>query len=120
MKKLIIIALVVALGAVFVNDMGRFTRARYNLDEATNQVVDETASFAGSMTRDQAAMKAATLGQERGVRVYQYDQNGTGVEVWTQIDVPGTLVLARYAAWRDGKPQETAYVLRDYGASVFR
>ena len=120
MKKLIIIALVIAVGAVFVNDVGRFTRARYNLDEATNYVVDETASAAGSLTRDKAAMKAAGLAQEEGIRVYQYNQNGTGVEVWTEIDVAGTWVLARYSAWRQGRPSGTAYVLRDYGSSVYR
>lgn len=119
MKKLIVIALIVALGAVFVNDVGRFARARFNLDESTNRVVDETASFAGSLSRDKAAMQAATLAQQHGIRVYQYDQNGTGVELWTEIDVPGTWVLSRYAAWRDAKPAGTAYVLRDYGASVF-
>lgn len=120
MKKLIIIALVIAVGAVFVNDVGRFTRARYNLTESTNFVVDEAASFAGSLTREKAAMRAATLAQKDGVRVYQYDQNATGVQVWTEIDVDGTLVLGRYMAWRNGKPLDAKYLLRDYGASVFQ
>ena len=120
MKKLIIIALIVVVGAVFVNDIGRFTRARYELSEATNLVVDEAASFAASLTREKAAMQAATLAQKHGIRVYQYDQNGTGVQVWTEIDVGSTWLLGRFVAWREGKPLDTKYVLRDYGASVFR
>jgi len=119
-KKLIVIALVVALAAVFINDVGKFTRSRYNLDNATKQVVDEIASHAGSLPRDQAAQQAATLAQQNGIRVYQYDQNGTGVQVWTELPVEGTWVLGRLAAWRSGKPLDTAYVLRNYGTSVYR
>jgi len=120
MKKLIIIALVVVVGAVFVNDVGRFTRSRYNLDNATNQIVDEIAFTAASLPRDKAAGQVAALAQEKGIRVYQYDQNGTGVQVWTELPIEGTWVLGRFVAWRSGKPQGTAYVLRDYGTSVYR
>lgn len=120
MKKLIVIALVVALGAVFINDIGRFARSRYNLDNATNQVVDEIASRAASLPRDKAAGQVAALAQQHGIRVYQYDQNGTGVQVWTELPVEGTWVLGKYVDWRNAQPEGTAYVLRDYGASVYR
>jgi len=119
-KKLIVIALVLAVGAAFVNDVGRFTRSRYNLDNATHQIVDEIAARAGRLPRDQAAGQVAALAQEKGIRVYQYDQNGTGVQVWTELPIEGTWVLGRFVAWRSGKPQGTAYVLRDYGTSVYR
>lgn len=120
MKTLLVVVLVIAVAAVFVNDVGRYARTRYDLDMATNEITDEVASFAGSLARNEAAERAAKLAQERGVVVYQYNQDGQGVYIWTQKPVEGTWALRQYAAWRGGEASSTPYLLRDYAMSVYR
>lgn len=120
MKRLIIIIVIVAIGAAFVNDVGRYARTRYNLDEATNVVVDAAASTARDKTREQAARQAASDGAAEGIRVTAYNQDELKVQVWTEADVEGTWVLARVTAWQKDLPAGTPYVLQDYGESVYR
>ena len=64
-------------------------------------------------------MQAANLAQQHGIRVYQYDQNGRASKLWTGDRRAGHWIIGPLCAWRAGKPPDTAYVLRDYGASVF-
>lgn len=120
MKTFLIIVLVVAVGAVFVNDAGRYSNSRYDLSHATERVVDSVSAAARNKTRDEAAAMATTLAAESGVRVYQYDQNDQAIQVWTEKTVEGTWVLGRYMAWRAQKPLGTPFVVRDYATSVFR
>lgn len=120
MKIFLTVALVLAVGVVFVNDTGRYGNTRYDLSSVTEQVVDEISSSARNKTRDEAAIKAATMAAAKGVRVYQYDQNDEGIQVWTEATVTGTWVLGPYKAWRAGKPLGTPFVVRDYGTSVYR
>lgn len=120
MKIFLIVSLVIGVGAVFVNDAGRYSNTRYDLSNVTEQIVDELASSARNKTRDQAATAAAAMAAEKGMRVYQYDQNNQGIQVWTEATVTGTWILGRYMAWRAGKPLGTPFVVRDYATSVFR
>jgi len=120
MKTFLIVALVVLVAAVFINDVGHYARARYNLSEATTQVTDQLAEYALGKTRDAAAVKAVELAALQKIEVWQYDQNGQGIQVWTRVSVPGTWVMGPFQAWRAGKPLETPLVLTDYGASVYR
>jgi len=119
-RTLLIIALVIAVIAVVVNDGGRYSSKRYDLSAVTERVADEVASSARGNTRDEAAALAETLAQSSDVHVYQYDQNDQGVQVWTEITVPGTWVLGPFMAWRAGKPLDTPLVVRDYAAAVYR
>lgn len=120
MKIFLILVLVVAVGAVVVNDAGRYSNTKYDLGNATEKIVDEVSAHARSMTRDQAATNAADIGATLGVRVYQYDQDSQGIRVWTEATVAGTWVLGAFVAWRAGKPLDTPYVVRDYATSVYR
>lgn len=112
--------LIILVAGVFLNEVGHYARARYDLNKATDIVVDTVSRYARHKTRVQAANKAAALGQEEGVEVYQYDQGDTGVRVWTRIEVRGTWLIGPYYAWRAHKPLDTPLVLLDYGTSVYQ
>jgi hypothetical protein len=120
MRIVLILVLVVAVIAVVANDAGRYSNTKYNLGTATETLVDKVASSVRGQTRDQAAAHAAELATGFGIRVYQYDQDSQGVRVWTESTVSGTWVLARFMAWRAGKPLDTPLVVRDYATSVYR
>jgi len=126
MKTFLIVILVILVGAVFINDVGRYSRARTELSQATDAFVDDLAEYAAGQTRNAAAVRAGEIAAERAktsgyrVEVYQYDQNGQGIQVWTRVYVPGTWVMGPFAAWRAGKPLDTPYVMQDYGQSVYR
>jgi hypothetical protein len=120
MRTLLIITLVVALIAVFVNDGGRYSNTKYDLGTVTEDVADLVANSAGGKTRDQAAAIAAAMALKNGFKVYQYDQDKQGIRVWTEGIVSGTWVLGPFMAWRAGKPLGTPLVVRDYAASGYR
>jgi hypothetical protein len=120
-KTLLIVLLALVLAAVFINDVGNYARAKYVLRDTTDAVVAEMATTSEQhLSRDQAALRAAEYCRQRGVKVYQYDQNGQGVEVWTEMSVTRTWVIGPYLAWQINQPLGTPFVLRDHGSSVFR
>jgi len=119
-KKILIIVLVVAIAAVFINDVGKFTRARYDLSKATDSIVEEMSQYALGKTRNASAVKAAELGRQQNVEVYQYDQDGEGVHVWTRVLVSGTWVIGPFMAWRAHKPLNTPFYVQQSGASVYQ
>jgi len=120
MKRIIVIVIVLAIAAAFINDVGRYARTRYNLDEATNDVVDAAASTARDKSRNEAAMEAARNAQADGIRVTAFSKDDLKVQVWTAADVTGTWVLGRFSAWRKGLDPETPYVLVNYSEGVYR
>jgi len=120
MKRIIVIVIVLAIAATFINDVGRYARTRYNLDGATNDIVDASASTARDKSRNEAAQEAAVNAQAEGIRVTAFSKDELKVQVWTAADVSGTWVLGRFSAWRKGLDPETPYVLADYGESVYR
>ncbi len=119
MKTFLIIALIIGVAAVFINDVGHFARSKYDLNTATETVVDELVR-SKRMTRHEAAIKAAKLGQQEGVEVYQYDQDDAGIKVWTRVPVDGTLVLGPFKAWRADQPLDTPFWVYDYGSGVYQ
>jgi len=126
MRTFLIVLLVILLAVVFINDVGRYSRARIALRQATSSIVDTLSDYAGGKTRNTAAVRAAELaGQQSNsskqqIEVYQYDQNGQGIQVWTRAYVSGTWVIGPFTAWRAGKPLGTPFVVQDYGTSVYR
>ena len=120
MRTFLIIVLIIGVAAVFLNDVGRYARAKYDLDIATDRIVDDLSQYARRRTRNEAAIKAAALGQNEGVEVYQYDQDDAGVRVWTRVPVSGTLIVGPYLAWQANKPLNTPFLLLDYETSVFQ
>ncbi len=120
MRKILVIVLVVAIAAVFINDVGKFTRARYDLSKATDSIVEEMSQYALGKTRNASAVKAAELGGQKSVEVYMYDQDGEGVHVWTRLPVSGTKVIGPFMAWRAHKPLDTPFYVQDEGTSVYQ
>lgn len=114
--RLVLLALVLALGVVVVNDGGRYARTKIELAETTDQLVDYAAASASVASRETVGGELQLRAEERGARVSQFQVSGTGVEVWTEDDVIGTWVLGPFLAWRQGKPQGTDPVVTDYGS----
>ncbi len=112
MKKIIVIAVVLALAAVFVNDLGAFVNTRRELVEATREAADVAAGTRGD--RNTAGRAAAAAAAARGVEVYLYDQDGTRVQVWARAEIEGTLVYGRVLALIAGEPLDTPPVLEHY------
>jgi Flp pilus assembly protein TadG len=120
MRTFLIIALILLLAAVFLNDVGHYARAKYNLDVATTTIVNEVSRYGVNRTRNLAAIKAAAIGRSKGVEVYQYDQDDVGIRVWTRVPVSGTLVVGPFLAWRAHKPLDSPFMVMDYRTSVFQ
>ncbi len=120
MRTILIIALILFVAAVFLNEVGHYARARYDLNNATNDIADRLSRYARGKSRVQAANQAAAIARQEGVEVYQYDQDPTRVQVWARVKVAGTLIVGPYRAWRAGKPLDTPYVITDYATSVYQ
>lgn len=106
MKKLLGIAIAVALVAIVLNDGGRYLAAWNGLDTlAQNCAV----AAAGTQSRDrnEAAKAAVAVASTEGATVYLYDQDEATVHVWVEKPVTGTWVLARIWAPIMGQPAGT-------------
>ena len=105
-KRVLIIALVVALIAIPINDVVRYLGAFYNLDNVTRQSAQaaaESAKSSGGDTRG-PGMAAVEYAAARGVHVYGYEQVQGTVTVWTDMKVTGTLAWGPIAAAMAGVP----------------
>ncbi|MBE0417752.1 MAG: hypothetical protein IBX63_08295 [Coriobacteriia bacterium] len=116
MKKVVVIALIVAVAVTFVHDLGAYVSARQAIVEASRDAADVAAGLA-TTGRDAAARAAADTASERGVTVYLYDQDGTRVEVWAKVEVEDTWIYAPVTAFVEGRPSEQLPVL-DYRATA--
>lgn len=119
MKKLLIIAVVLAVAITFVHDLGAYVNARRALIEGSREAA-EVAAGLGSSGRDEAARSAAEKAAERGVTVYMYNQDSTRVEVWAKIEVDETWVYAPVTALIEGRDADQPPVLEHYETSPLR
>ena len=108
MKKLLTLALLVAILGVGFNDGGRWFAAENSLTESTNDLASWAAINVGSMPADQAARALSDRAAPMGMRIYQYAHTPTGIELWTEKDVTGTLVVGPYIAMMRGVPFKAA------------
>lgn len=106
MRKIIIIAVVVAVAATLVHDLGAWVTARRAVVEGSREAAEVAAGVA-SQGRDVAARAAAEVAAKRGVRVIEYTQDETRVEVRARAEVGGTWVLAPISAKISGQPADT-------------
>lgn len=124
MKKLIYIALFVAVLAVAFNDGGRIFVAKSTLRTDTSSLAAWASNNAVGLTRNAAAAILAERAKGYGVDLYQYGQDKQGVQVWTRKTVGGLWVVGTYAATLRGVPFRKAWgsttVVEDYVASDFR
>jgi hypothetical protein len=105
-KRLLIIALVVALIAIPINDLVRYLTAFYNLDNVTraaSQVASDKAKASGG-DKTGPGTAAVAYCAANGVRLYGYDQDQSRAMVWTETSVPGTIAWGPLVAALAGKP----------------
>jgi hypothetical protein len=105
-KRILQIALVVAIVATPINDVGRYLGGYYNLDNATRDIASQAGMRAKnpSSSRDQVAAFAAQFAQQKGITVKYFDQTVDKVTVWTTTTVPGTWVWGPAVAASQGVP----------------
>lgn len=121
MKKLLGIALLVAIVATGINDIGRYFTTRYTLGETSGEIARAAADRArAGNSRDAVAMEAATFAVQRGIEVTAYDQNTNLVTVYTRAKVEGTWVLTRVVALVGGNPMETPMYVIDKEKSLLQ
>lgn len=115
MKKLLGIALVVALAAAAINDIGRYATTAYNLGETTGEIARYAADRVRTTgaSREVIGSEAATFASQRGIEVTAYDHNASQVVVQTRASVNGTWVLAPGLALMNGQPKEAPLYVKD-------
>lgn len=106
MKKLLGIAIAVALIAIVLNDGGRYLAAWNGLDSIAQDCAVAAASTQ-SRDRNEAARAAVAKATPQGATVYLYDQNEATVHVWVEKPVTDTWVLERIWAPITGQPKGT-------------
>jgi hypothetical protein len=105
LKRILTIALVVAIVAIPINDIGRYLSSYYNLDNISRDVAFQAASQARRVTgRDALAAYAAQYALERGVTVKYFDMTIDKIDVTTTMAVPGTWVWGPVVAASKGLP----------------
>jgi hypothetical protein len=112
MKKWIIALVAIALGAAFVNDIGRYMTTSYRLESGTRTVA-ETAANAARRSRANVHSgwpAAAAAAQDAGITVTGYSQEEQFVEVVATAPVTGTWVVGPVKALSAGKPWNTPFV----------
>lgn len=124
MKKLIGLALLILVLVVAFNDFGRWFNTRSALREETTRLVEWSESNGANMSRSQAAQELVNQASAQGVTVYQYAQDASGMQVWTQAEIKGTWVIGTVRALTAGKTfkeaRTTPFVITDYGTATFR
>ena len=118
MKKILVIALIVGVAAIFVNDLGAYVGARRDLVEGARDAANAAAGTGGS--RDAAARAAAEAAHARGAEVYLYNQDGSRVEVWARIPIEGTIAYGPIRSLIAGDPFSTVPLLEYYETTPVR
>jgi len=117
-RRTIIVVLVIAVVAVAANDAWRYVQAQQRLRDTTYTIARWAAENALSESRDAVAAKLVTMAAPSGVTVTMYGQTDTGVQVWTQTRVEGTIVASTIANLLVGKPlgeaSATPFIIKDY------
>ncbi len=93
MRRFITVVLVLALIAVAGNDIWRYTQAKSRLTEATYQLAKYAADASVTKDRDTVASEISQMAQPFGIVVYQYGQEERTVQLWTQTEVGGTIIV---------------------------
>lgn len=110
MKKILTTVLVIALAATFINDVGRYARARYELSVVGQDTADRIALSGKDNSRDKNATAAAQYAAAQGATVYLYDQDDQKVHLWVEMPVSDTWLWHRVAALQNGEPQTAPFM----------
>lgn len=118
LKRLLFIILFVGAVAVLANDGARYANEVKALRATTHELAQWAADNARTMSRIQVSTAVTSMGTQRGVTVYQYDQNEGGIRIWTRSEVENTVVLATVANMIEGmtfsEAREKPMTVRDY------
>lgn len=91
-RKTVLIVVVVAIVAIAVNDVWRYTAAQRRLRDTTYSISRWAAENAMTRTRDDVAAELVEMARPAGVTVTVYGQTDMGVQVETKTEVPGVIV----------------------------
>jgi len=117
-RKTIVIALVVAVIALIANDVWRYAEAQQRLRDTTYSISRWAAETALDEPRDRVAKELVEKAAPAGVTVTMYGQSETGVQVWTQTEVPGLIFAGTIVNMMQGKSfaeaSSSPLVIKDY------
>jgi Flp pilus assembly protein TadG len=117
-RQTIVIVLVVALLAVIGNDVWRYVQAQQRLRDTTYTISRWAAENALDESRDHVAKELVEKAAPAAVTVTMYGQSDTGVQVWTQTEVPGLIFAGTLVNMMQGKPfaeaSSSPLVIKDY------
>ncbi|MDY0087205.1 MAG: hypothetical protein RBS78_01415 [Coriobacteriia bacterium] len=119
MKKIIILAIGLAIAVTFVHDLGAWVTARRAVVEGSREAADVAAGLASEGERA-ATAAAAEVAAKRGVSVIEYRQDDTRVEVRASVEVTGTWVLAPISARIANRPAGTLPTIENLATQPVR
>lgn len=121
MKKLIQWVLVIGLAVVFVNDLGRWVQASYNLDNHLREVADNASATARqNAANPQGGWPAADeTARKYGIQVIGYSQQDQEVVVVAKAPVTGTWVTGPVIAIIGKQPYTTPFYVEARAKSYF-
>jgi hypothetical protein len=106
MKRLLAALLVLAIASTFVNDLGRWVTASYNLDNHIREVADN-ASAAARLDQARGWPAASETARRYGIEVTGYSQKNAEVIVTARVPVTGTWVVGPGLALLAKQPMST-------------
>lgn len=113
MKRILVIAITLAIVGGTINDVGRYATALYYLDQSTVDVAETASSAAKGGTRDIAGRAAMQTAATHDLELYGYDQDSTTVHVWTRKKVTGTMFYGPVKALMSRQPWDTPFTVAD-------
>jgi len=123
-KRTLGILLVLAIVGIAVHDLWRYVSAEQRLQDATYELARWAAENADGMRREQAGVQLVAMATPMGVKVYQYDQTDSGIQIWTETSVPDTIVVGTIANLIEGRPVSESigapFTVRDYQEAGMR
>lgn len=118
MRKSIGIILLIVLAATFVNDVGRFAKASYDINNVAVETADRLSSQR-DRTRNQNATMAAEYAAARGTTVYLYDQDKNTYHAWFQAPLEGTWILGTVMSYYGGGLLTDPYYVKSEAEGSF-
>lgn len=123
-QRTIGIILIVAVLGIAAYDTMRYLDAHERLRETTYELAKWAGENAQTMSQQQAGRQLAAMAAKSNVTVYQYGQTENGAQVWTQTEVPDTIVAGVIANMVSGVPFSQAtkapFMIRDYREAGFQ
>lgn len=118
MKKLLVALVVLAVAVTFVNDLGRWVTASYNLDNHLREVADN-ASAAARLNQARGWPTASETARTYGIEVTGYSVKNMEVIVTARMPVTGMWVVEPVLALLARQPTTTPFYVEARAQSYF-